>query len=178
MRKKEKNDGNNVPDSTEPDGVEGASETVVEPQEVNYEDKWKRSLAELDNMRKRTEREIGHLRKYASEPLILDVIRTMEDMERALDIPDMKKLDMLKGFEMILKELRTTLEKSGVVVIESMGARFDPSLHEAVMQSCTDCAEDDNMVIEELQRGYMLHDRVIRFAKVKVAKYEEVMKNE
>ncbi|MCK4756849.1 MAG: nucleotide exchange factor GrpE, partial [Thermoplasmata archaeon] len=104
-----------------------------------------------------------------------DIIRTVEDMERALDMPKMKKQDMLKGFEMILKELKTTLEKNGVVVIESVGARFDPDLHEAVLQSCTDCAEDDSMVVEELDRGFMLHDRVIRFAKVKVAKYEEVI---
>ena len=175
MKKKDKDEKNNVPDSGEPDSPKDAPGTVTEPLDVDYEDRWKRSLAELDNMRKRTEREMDHLRKYASEPLIMDIIRTMEDMERALDMPKMRKQDMLKGFEMILKELRATLEKNGVAVIESVGARFDPGLHEAVMQSCTDCEDENNLVIEELQRGYMLHDRVIRFAKVKVAKYEEVI---
>ncbi len=156
----------------------------TEPVVINFEDKWKRALADLDNMRKRSDREMEHLRKFASEILILDIMRSIEDMERAMNISKLKKqdgvqdakeehLDMIKGLEMILKDMNNTLAKNGVTAIETVGARFDPNVHEALMQACTDCLDDDNVVIEELQRGYMLHDKVIRYAKVKVAKYEE-----
>ncbi len=199
MKKKEKNVKDEVDIAEEPasspeveimaDDPEMTKEDA-EPMAIDYEDKWRRSLADLDNMRKRSDREMEHLRKFASETLILDIMRSIEDMERAMDMSKMKKedgvqdakeehLDMVKGFEMILKDMNSTLAKNGVTAIETVGARFDPNVHEALMQACTDCLDDDNMVIEELQRGYMLHDKVIRYAKVKVAKYEEGgMKNE
>ncbi|MCK5037678.1 MAG: nucleotide exchange factor GrpE [Thermoplasmata archaeon] len=150
-----------------PDDSDIEPETII----IDFEDKWKRALADLDNMRKRTDRELEHLRKYSSELLILDMIRSMEDMERALDMSKANKDDMTKGLGMVLNEMNVTLKKHGVEIIESMGASFDPNLHEALMQECTDCIDDDDKIIVELQRGYKLHDRVIRHAKVKVGKY-------
>ena len=147
-----------------------------EPIIIDFEDKWKRALADLDNMRKRSDRECDNLRKYSSELLILDILRSMEDMERALDMSKLKKQDMSKGFRMILDDMNTTLKKHGVETIESVGASFDPNLHEALIQECTDCIDLDDKIVEELQRGYRLHDRIIRHAKVKVAKYENEQK--
>ncbi len=180
MKKGKKEKKNTVvPEVVEelPEEIEDET-TRAEPAKVDFEDKWKRALADLDNMRKRTDRECDHLRKYSSELLILDIIRSIEDMERALEMSKMKKQDMVKGFRMILNDMNATLKKHGVGTIQSVGASFDPNLHEALMQECTDCLDDDNVVIEELQRGYKLHDRVIRHAKVKVAKYENEQRGE
>lgn len=172
--KKEKEKEVVVPEVVE-ELPEEVDNNVAEPEPIilDFEDKWKRALADLDNMRKRSDRECDNLRKYSSELLILDIIRSIEDMERALDMSKLKKQDMSKGFRMILDDMNTTLKKHGVETIKSLGASFDPNLHEALMQECTDCLDDDNVVVEELQRGYRLHDRIIRHAKVKVAKYEE-----
>ena len=84
--------------------------------------------------------------------------------------------DLNKGLRMVLNDMNTTLKKHGVVTIECEGASFDPNLHEALMQECTDCIDDDDKVIVELQRGYKLHDRVIQHAKVKVGKYTKELK--
>jgi molecular chaperone GrpE len=153
---------------------EDAVDTEEEPSvpEDDYENKWKRALADLDNMRKRTDREMESLKKFASEQLILDVLRSMEDFERAIATSKVSKPKLMEGLEMILEDLKNMMDRYGVTVIDSVGSTFDSSLHEAVLQSSTDREEDDNTVIEELQRGYKLHDKVIRHAKVKVAKHE------
>ena len=148
-------------------------EAVLRAQIEELEDKYKRALADLDNQRKRNERQIEILQKYGTEFLILDMLRPMEDMERALQSGEMTKEELLDGLKMILADMKTTLARYGVCEISGIGEEFDPCQHEAVLQEETSSRKKDGKVAEELQRGYKLHDKVIRHSKVKVTKYKE-----
>ena len=99
----------------------------------------------------------------------------LDDLERAVVSAEEKHQDLtafLKGVEMILAHLYEMLKSKGVSAIDAKGKKFDPNFHEALMQTETD-EMPDNTVIEELQRGYMLNDRVIRTSKVRVSKAKE-----
>lgn len=155
---------------TEADGPENAGARA--PLTEDFEAKYLRALADMDNMRKRTEREMEVLRKYSTESLIMDIIRSVEDMERAMNDASDDPRALRKGISMILNDLKNTLDKHGVARIPVDGP-FDPAMHEAMLQDCTDRADDDGKIAEVIQPGYLLHDRVIRHAKVKVYKYTE-----
>lgn len=136
---------------------------------------WDRILrlqAEFDNVKKRLVKEKSDFVKYANEDIILELLGILDDLERSVDAAQAKHEDpqaFLKGIEMILAHLYEMLKKKGVKAIESKGKKFDPHIHEALMQEETDKFKED-IITEELQKGYMLEDRVIRTAKVKVAK--------
>ncbi len=157
---------------TEEEIKNGGEDEIQNGQLAEMEERWKRALADLDNMRKRTEREFENLRKYACEPLLLDVLRSMEDIERALESAGSANDDIVGGLEMILADMKGTMEKYGVIVIPSVGSGFDPGQHECVMQSETSSSDEADTIVEEVQRGYKLHDKVIKHAKVKVAKHK------
>lgn len=136
-----------------------------------YYDKYLRLQAEFDNTRKRQQRQQDEFMKYANEGIILEMLGVLDDLERSVTAREEKHQDaeaFLKGVEMILSHLYEMLKKHDVKPIEAKGAVFDPHLHEALMQ-----VEDDgvaeNTVVEEMQKGYLLGDRVIRTAKVRVA---------
>lgn len=139
------------------------------------EENWERLLrlqADFDNTRKRQERERGEFVKYANENVLFDLLNVLDDLERTVSLAHAKHQDLaafLKGVEMILAHLYETLKKYGVRSIESCGKAFDPHYHEALMQIEKDDI-DEHTIVEELQKGYMLHDRVIRTAKVSVSK--------
>jgi len=137
-----------------------------------YWDKILRLQAEFDNARKRLEKEKQDFAKFANEGLILELLNILDDLERTVELVEAKDQDLsvfLKGVEMILAHLYDMLKSYGVKPIEAEGKIFDPHLHEALMQ-----AENKDLpehtIIEELQKGYLLNDRVIRTAKVKVSK--------
>ncbi|MDD5044430.1 MAG: nucleotide exchange factor GrpE [Candidatus Omnitrophica bacterium] len=137
-----------------------------------YWDKLLHLQADFENMRKRQEKEKQDFVKFANEGLILELLNVLDDLERAVSLAESKHEDLpafLKGVEMILVHLYEMLKEQGLKPIEAEGKIFDPHLHEALMQ-----AEDKNLpehtVVEELQKGYLLNDRVIRTAKVKVSK--------
>jgi len=103
---------------------------------------------------------------------VIELLNILDDLERAVDLAESKHQDLpafLKGVEMILAHLYEMLKEYGVRPIEAQGKSFDPNLHEALMQ-VEDKDRPENTVIEELQKGYLLNDRVIRTAKVKVSK--------
>jgi molecular chaperone GrpE len=128
--------------------------------------------ADLDNYKKRAAREREDYVKYANEAFILEILDAYENLERALEMA--KKTDdaMAKGLEMIYSDLKSVLEKHGLRPIKAVGEKFDPYMHEAVLQSVDNDNEED-MVLEEIQRGYTLNMKVIRYAKVRVSKRGE-----
>lgn len=136
---------------------------------------WDRILrlqADFDNTRKRLDKEKQEFFKYANEGMIVELLNVLDDLERAVNLTESKHQDLpafLKGVEMILAHLYEMLKENGVKPIEAQGKIFDPHLHEALMQ-VEDAEKPEHTVIEELQKGYMLNDRVIRTAKVKVSK--------
>ena len=137
-----------------------------------YWDKILRLQADFDNTRKRLEREKNDFVKFANEGIILELLNILDDLERTVELAQSKHQDLsafLKGVEMILAHLYDMLKEYGVKPIEAQGKLFDPHYHEALIQiENKDMPEHTN--IEELQKGYLLNDRVIRTAKVKVTK--------
>lgn len=135
-------------------------------------DKLLRLQADFDNVRKRMEKEKQDFVKFANEGIILELLNILDDLERTVELAQAQHQDIssfLKGVEMILAHLYEMLKEYGVKPIEAEGKIFDPHLHEALMQvENKELAE--HTIIEELQKGYMLNDRVIRTAKVKVSK--------
>ncbi|MEK7849424.1 MAG: nucleotide exchange factor GrpE [Candidatus Omnitrophota bacterium] len=135
-------------------------------------DRLLRQQADFENIRKRLEREKSEFQRFAHEDIVVDLLGILDDLERSVEAAEKKQENFeafLKGIEMILAHLYDLLKKRGVRPIEAQGKKFDPNIHEALMQ--TDTTEHaDGEVIEELQKGYKIEDRVIRTAKVRVAK--------
>ncbi|MBI5150920.1 MAG: nucleotide exchange factor GrpE [Candidatus Omnitrophica bacterium] len=139
---------------------------------VNYKDQYVRLYAEFENARKRMERERQEFVKYANEGLIAEFLNILDNLERSVEAAQAKHEDyeaFLKGVEMIMAQIHEMLKKNGVKPIEAKGLMFDPHHHEVLMQEETD-GHEEGTVIEELQKGYTLGERVIRTSKVKVAK--------
>lgn len=137
-----------------------------------YADRYLRLQAEFDNAKKRMQREQQEFVKYANEGIILELLGILDDLERSVEARESKHQDseaFLKGIEMILSHLYETLKHNNVRPIEAEGRIFDPNLHEALMQAESE-EYPENTVIEELQKGYTIGERVIRTAKVKVSK--------
>jgi molecular chaperone GrpE len=134
-------------------------------------DQMLRTIAEFDNSRKRAEREKEESLKYALESFVKELIPTIDSIERAIQsTKESQDVDALaEGVEMIYKGLLSTLEKHGVTPIEAVNEPFDPMQHEAVMHVESENVPENN-VIEEWQKGYMLHNRVIRPSMVSVSK--------
>ena len=143
-----------------------------EVQEAN--DMMLRLAAELDNYKKRTAKERESLLKYAAQDLIRELLPVLDNFERAIESAR-KSRDFdsfLEGVTLIYKNMCDVLEKKGVRQIKAVGEEFDPNIHEAVAQLPSD-EHPENVVLEELQTGYMLHDRVIRPSMVAVSKKPE-----
>lgn len=146
----------------------------LEAANADLKDQMLRRQAELENYRKRLIRDKEEAVQYANESLIRDLLGFLDNMERALAAGksggDVKGL--VEGFEMTQNQLLSTLDKNwGLKAIESVGQEFDPALHEACMMA-VDESLDKETVLEEFQKGYTLHGRVIRPAKVKIGKPE------
>lgn len=137
----------------------------------DYYDRLLRLQADFDNYKKRIEKDRIEFIKYANEEIIAEILKILDDFERAVEAGKTKHdFEVLyKGIEMIHKDLKEFLKQKGLKEIEAKGKPFDPNEHEAMMQEETD-AHPEDYVVEELQKGYTLNGRVIRTAKVKVAK--------
>jgi len=139
---------------------------------AEYEDLLKRKQADFENYRKRVQREFDDFKKYATSDLVLDILNVIDDFERAIDSArSSKDFDtLLEGILLVEKHLRNLLEnKYGIELIETVGREFDPMVHDAIMMEESEEYSEDT-VVEDFQKGYKLHDRVLRPAKVKVAK--------
>jgi molecular chaperone GrpE len=135
-------------------------------------DRMLRMAAELDNFRKRAAREMDDTRKYATESLIRQLLTVVDNLERAIDSAsagnesDQRVVD---GVALTLAEVMKILEKQNVKPIQALGEPFDPTFHQAMCQEeSTD--QPPNTVVQEFQKGYMIHDRLLRPAMVVVSK--------
>lgn len=159
------------------------SKKAPESFEDKYYDCYDRLLrlqAEFDNAKKRMQKQQQEFVKYANEEIILELLGILDDLERSVEAREGNHQDpqaFLKGVEMILSHLYEMLKKHGVKPIEAKGKIFDPNQHEALMQTENN-EYPENTVLEELQKGYLLENRVIRTAKVKVSKIKEEDKKE
>lgn len=137
-----------------------------------YWDRLLRLQADFDNNRKRLDKEKQDFVKFANEGIILELLNILDDLERSVELAETKHQDLssfLKGVEMILAHLYEMLKEYGVKPIQSEGKLFDPDFHEALMQE-ENKGLPEHTIVEELQKGYLLNDRVIRTSKVKVSK--------
>jgi len=130
-----------------------------------------RSQAELQNYRKRVQREADEMRQYQALPLARDLLPALDNLHRALAVAENSKSvdELVAGVRMVAKQLETALGRHDVMPIEAAGKPFDPNLHQAIQQVPT--AEHPPMtVVQEVERGFTLKDRVVRPATVIVAK--------
>jgi molecular chaperone GrpE len=134
----------------------------------DYHSSIQRLQADFENYKKRTEKNMSEYIKYANEGLILQIIDIYEDLERALK-SDEKGENLKEGVELIYKNLKEVLKKQGLAEIPAKGEKFDPFKHEALMAEKHEDYEN-GMVTEELAKGYLLNDKVIKCAMVKVCK--------
>lgn len=123
--------------------------------------------ADLENFRRRKNRESADLLKYANLPLLQNLLEIVDNLERALESARNESAEtssLQQGVEMVFSQLQLALENAGCVRIESVGQEFDPNVHEAIMMQPDEAPA--NTIIVEAQSGYRLHDRVVRPAKV------------
>ena len=121
----------------------------------NYLANWQRAQADLINYKRRIEQERGELNKFANATLILSLLPVLDDLERALNsIPPRTKPNWVDGIKLIERNFRSVLEAQGLTPIKAMGEPFDPRFHEAIRQD----TGEEGMVIEESQKGYVLHN--------------------
>ncbi len=133
-----------------------------------YLGNWQRAEADFQNYKRRVEQERSESRRFASAALIINVLPILDDLERALGSLDARLagLTWFEGIALIHRKLLVLLDNAGVTPIQAEGQRFDPSFHEAV----THADGEEGKVLAEVQRGYKLHDRVLRPAMVVVGK--------
>ena len=132
---------------------------------------WQRAQADFVNYKRRAEREKEETSQFANSNLMLTILPILDDLERALTAipPRLAKLGWVDGIKLIERKLRASLEAQGLSQIKALGEPFDPNLHEAARLS----KGKEGIVIEELEKGYKLGDRVIRPSKVVVGNGEE-----
>jgi len=142
-------------------------------------DRLLRVSAEFDNYKKRTRREIDDFRKYANEALIKELLGVVDNLERAVESSKEASEDsqLLEGVNLTLKEILKIFEKFNVKPIEALEKEFDPAVHQAVLQEASE-NHAENTVIREFQKGYTIHDRLLRPAMVVVSTAAERPGNE
>ena len=167
---------------TEPNVENNLENNIEENLENNLEkkieelnDKLLRSLAENQNLRKIHEKEREDLIKYSSSSFAREILNLADNLERAFvlfkDDPKFKSdefKDTMLGIELIEKELISSFDKNGIKFFESVGKKFDPNFHQALNE--VESEQEDGMVINEIQKGYMLNDRLLRPALVSISK--------
>ncbi|HLY66365.1 MAG TPA: nucleotide exchange factor GrpE [Chloroflexota bacterium] len=154
-----------------PEG-EGSGDIEAERAKANeYLEQWRRSAADFANFKRRTEQDRAEMAKLFNESLVKSLLPVLDNFERALAAvpPELASHSWVEGVSLTEKQLRSALEKEGLAQIDAMSQKFDPNLHEAVAHDVSDEHEEDS-VIEEFQKGYKLHDRVIRPSMVKVSR--------
>jgi molecular chaperone GrpE len=135
-----------------------------------FQDKYLRLAAELENFKKLAQKQKQEYSQFANESLLKELLPIVDNLERAVKcVRDGHAADgLIQGVELTLKQFTETLAKFGVKPIDSLGAAFDPTRHQAVARQESQTAAE-NTVIEEYQKGYQLHDRILRAAMVVVA---------
>ena len=170
-----------IEEPEEDDTVEGESTTETEepqqPESSDLEDKLRESedrylrlAAEYENFRKRTARQFSSISESAIEDFAIELLNILDNFQRALEVDTEKTAteSLKKGVELIFGQFTDLLKKKGVEPFDSVGERFDPNLHEAMMTVQSD-EHEDGVVVSEFSKGYKLKDKVLRHAKVSVS---------
>ena len=162
-----------IPEHDELSELKEALATKEKESKDNYE-RYLRALAELDNYKKRAARDKAEIIKYGKEDLIKDIVPFLDSLDRALAHTDAGDAQTFKdGIALIQDQLLCCLKKHGVERIESVGSDFDPNFHEALMQM-ESADHQDNQVVSEMEKGYLLNGRLIRPSRVCVCKKSKV----
>ncbi len=166
------------PDSIRREDIEKLKQAVAEEKakaEAHLAN-WQRAQADFINYKRRSEQEKEEISQFANAILMLNLLPVLDDLERAFTSipPHLTRLSWVDGIRLIERKLQASLEAQGLSPIKAKGEPFDPKLHEAAMYS----KGKEGIVIEELQKGYKLHDRVIRPTMVVVGNGEEEKKEE
>ena len=143
----------------------------VEQEAKEAHDRFLRVSAEFENYKKRSAREMDEFRKFANESLIREMLTVVDNLERALNSSNndnQANSHIAEGVDMTLKEILKVFEKFNVKPIEALGKPFDPNFHQAAMREETN-EHPENTVLNELEKGYMIHDRLLRPAMVVVS---------
>jgi molecular chaperone GrpE len=154
-----------------------ADPAALAKEAADYKDRMLRTLAEMENLRRRTEREVADTRQYAVANFARDLLAVADNMQRALatlsadfrDQADPVVKSHIEGVELTERELMKVMEKNGIKRFDPQGQKFDPNLHQAMMQ-VPDPSVPDGTVVQVMQPGYMIADRVLRPALVGVSK--------
>jgi molecular chaperone GrpE len=161
----EETPGNGAPHDEEPQEVEVDASSQLE----TLTDKYLRLAADFDNFRKRTIHQLADRDRYASEEAALALLPVLDNLHRAMahaeDSPDQA---LAQGVAQVLRDFESALEKLGITQMQAEGEKFNPELHEAVLGEESEDVEDER-VVQTLEHGWKLHDKVLRPAKVKVA---------
>ena len=144
-----------------------AAQSALHDENRDLKDRYMRTLADFENYRKRTDREKNDFYKYALTGVLKELLPILDNFDRALDHAEDGD-DFHKGVLLVYKQLIGVLQKHGVKPIDQSGVRFDPNIHEAVVRE-EDPSVPSQTVLAILQKGYFLHDRLLRPAMVKVA---------
>ncbi len=163
----------NKQEETKVETAETAAETEApKVEEIDYKAKYFYALAEMENLRKRFDREKEDLRSFGATKILNDMIEVMDNFERTVEMlkfdEDQKVKNIVFGLDMVKKIFTDAMSKHGLVALESVGKDFDPNFHEAMSQEYAE-GKRPNEIIKEFQRGYTLNGRLIRAAKVVVA---------
>lgn len=178
MKKNEKDKAKKATQAPE-EAMSAAQEETTETEETTstdeltlLNDKYIRLAAEFDNYRKRTNKEKADLISRAGEDVMLSVLEVIDDTDRAKDqIEKSEDIESLRtGVQLIFNKLRTVLQQKGLKEMTSTGEVFDPELHEAVTEIPAPSEEWKGKVVDTIQKGYYLNDKIIRHAKVVVGK--------
>ena len=162
----EANDSNE--DSSAVDQAAIQAELDKKTQELQEsEDRLMRLRADFDNFRRRTRQEKEELSAVVSQGILADLLPLLDNFERALAVETSAEEAFKEGMSMVYNQFVASLQKNGLEPIKAVGEKFDPNFHQAVMR-VEDAGQEDDTIIEELQKGYMAHGRVIRPSMVKV----------
>ena len=161
------------PETTEIEDAENLKQALSEAQQKaeEYLANWQRTQADFINYKRRTEQERQDFSRFANANLILSLLPVLDDLDRALNSAPTKsgKHGWLEGVKLVDRKLRTTLEAQGLTPIKALGEPFDPNFHEALRQD----KGKEGIIVEEFQKGYMMHDKLLRASKVVVGNGSE-----
>ncbi len=170
---KDENAAENQETKTETETEEVSEQNDLQEKYNQLNNQYVRLAADFDNYRKRQAQERENLLKYGAEETLKKLIEVLDNFDRAQkaieNIEDCKQVK--DSFNLVCNQLRDTLKKTGLEVIETEGKEFDPNFHEAVMQTPTS-EHEEGTIIAELQKGYKIGDKVLRAALVNVAAAE------
>ena len=165
--------GELAPELTEVEDIELLKQALTEEREKSAANlaSWQRAQADLMNYRRRAEQEKGEIGRFGNTTIMLSLLPILDDLERALTSTpeDLAKHSWIDGIRLIERKLQANLEAQGLSQIKALGEPFDPNIHEAMMQG----KGKEGTVVEEIEKGYKLNNRLIRPSKVVVGSGEE-----